>query len=70
MIVWFESNYLSLRPLPEFIYHNYKVMEDVNTTVTLNHLFMFSVKLNGVEFHGNKLIVEEAKAPRNNLQQK
>ena len=55
---------------PEFIYHNYKVMEDVNTTVTLNHLFMFSVKLNGVKFHGNKLIVEEAKTPRNNLQQK
>ena len=31
---------------------------------------MFSVKLNGVEFHGNKLIVEEAKTPRNNLQEK
>ena len=27
------------------------------------------MKLNGVEFHGKKLIVEEAKTPRNNLQQ-
>ena len=48
-----------------FICYSYKVMEDVNATLTLNQLCIFNEtkKLNGVEFHGNKLIAEESKTP-------
>ena len=46
-----------------FICHSSKVMEYLNATFTLNHLFMFSMKLNWAEFDGNKLSLEEGKAP-------
>ena len=45
-----------------FICHSSKVMESLNV-FTLNHLFMFSMKLNWAEFDGNKLSLEEAKTP-------